>query len=124
MTSKSCLGLPANLAPEMAGKHTDFMRLVRRHDIQMHWIEKGQHWQNFRVEREIGILKTRWQRQMQERGVPSRLWDFGLEYEAELLSCLSRGVDGRTSVRHPTYPNGLIFHFMTWYGISTQSTPQ
>ena len=33
---------------------------------------------------------------MAKKSVPRRLWDFGLVYEAELLSRLSRGRDGRT----------------------------
>jgi hypothetical protein len=33
---------------------------------------------------------------MQKKKVPSWLWDYGLVYEGELLSMMSRGKDGRS----------------------------
>ena len=56
----------------------------------MQWAEKGRSKQNAKAEREIGILKERWQRCMVERDVPQRLWDYGLKYEAEILSRIPR----------------------------------
>ena len=94
--------LTADLAPEMTNKDSDFMKLVRRHEIRMHWIEKGQHYQNHRVEQEIGILKQRWRNRAVDEQIPSRIWDYGLEYEAEILSRMSRGLDGQTGIEQLT----------------------
>ena len=68
----------------------------------MHWTEKGRHNQNHKVEREIGILKARWRRRMIDLNIPARLWDYGLVYEAEILSRTSRGSDGRTGYERLT----------------------
>ena len=68
----------------------------RRMRIQLNHKEKGRYNQSHAAEREIGFLSERWRRRMAKKSVPRRLWDFGLVYEAELLSRLSRGRDGRT----------------------------
>ena len=73
---------------------TDFVKHCRRMRIQLK--EKGRYNQNHAAEREIGFLSERWRRRMAKKSVPRRLWDFGLVYEAELLSRLSRARDGRT----------------------------
>ena len=49
--------LVMGLAPEPSGEHTEWMKMARRHDIDMHWIEKGRKNQNCHAEREIGELK-------------------------------------------------------------------
>ena len=52
--------LVTDLAGELSGPHTEFMKHVRRLKIDIHWCEKGRHQQNHKAEREIGILKQRW----------------------------------------------------------------
>lgn len=86
--------LMTDLASEFFGQHADFVKHCRR--IQLNHKEKGRYNQNHAAEREIGFLSERWRRRMAEKSVPRRLWDFGLVHEAELLSRLLRGRDGRT----------------------------
>ena len=54
--------LTGDLAGELSGPHTKFMRHVRNLRVKMHWAEKGRHNQNHHVEREFGILTARWRR--------------------------------------------------------------
>ena len=88
--------LMTDLASEFSGQHTTFIKHCRRMRIQLNHKEKGRYNQNHAAEREIGFLSERWRRRMAKKSVPRRLWDFGLVYEAELLSRISRGRDGRT----------------------------
>jgi hypothetical protein len=88
--------LRTDLAPELSGKHTQWMKTIRQLGIKLSWSEKGRKNQNHRAEGEIGQLKARWKRRMTEKAVPKRLWDRGLVHEAEIMSLLSRG-DGQRS---------------------------
>lgn len=47
--------------------------------------EKGSGWQN-RAEATIGLLKKRWRQRIVKNNVPTRLWDYALIYDAEILS--------------------------------------
>ena len=114
--------LTADLAGEFSGPNTEFMRHVRQLRIQMHWAEKARHKQNHRVEREIQTLKARWRRRMIDRSIPTRLWDYGLIYESEILSRMSRGSDGRTGYERltgqtPDISEWLDFEFydLVWF---------
>ena len=78
--------LVADQAGEQTGRHTEFARQVQQLHIQMHYTEPGRKNQNHTAEREIGILKTRWKRRMTDANIPTRLWDYGLVYEAEIMS--------------------------------------
>ena len=40
----------------------------------------------------------RWKTHMLELGVPCRLWDYSIEWEAAILSFLARGGDGITGL--------------------------
>ena len=82
--------LIADLAGEQSGENTEFLNQVRHHNIRLHHTEKGCHNQNHLVEREIGILKQCWKNSMSQKCVPSRLWDYGLVYEAEILTRMCR----------------------------------
>ena len=88
--------LMTDQAGEFTGENTEFVKHCRRMRIQLRHKEKGRYNQNHAAEREIGFLSERWRRRMTKKYVPRRLWDFGLVYEAEILSRLSRGRDGRT----------------------------
>ena len=94
------VGIPENLitdgAGEFTGKNTEFVKEARRMRIRMFTTEQGRKTQNHAAEREIGFLAKRWKLRMTKRKVPKRLWDFGLIYEAELLSRMARGEDRRT----------------------------
>jgi hypothetical protein len=66
---------------------------------------------------------------MQEKKVPSRLWDYGLVYEGELLSMISRGKDGRSGHEEVTgntadISKWLAFSFMISYGGGINRTNQ
>ena len=54
-------------------------------------------WQN-KAERYIGTLPRKCKNRMAQLQVPRRLWDYGLVWEAEILSRTASGPDGRTGV--------------------------
>jgi hypothetical protein len=83
-------------ATEFTGRHTDFIKQALQMRIKLHTAEQGRKNQNHAAEREIGFLAKRWKLRMQKKKVPSRLWDYGLVYEGELLSMISHGEDGRS----------------------------
>lgn len=114
------VGIPAlihsDLAASVEGRHTDFQKLVRKLRTRMKYTESGRSNQNHAAEHEIGELKTRWRRRMFKTHCPRRLWDFGLVYEGEILSIMSRGRDGRTgqeeiSGQTPDISEWLDFEF-------------
>jgi hypothetical protein len=94
------VGIPEMLmtdgAGEFTGRYTDFVKHARRMRIKLYTSEQGRKNQNHAAEREIGFLAKRWKLRMQKKKVPTRLWDYGLVYESELLSRMSRGDDGRS----------------------------
>ena len=100
------IGIPENLvtdqAGEFTGKNTLFVREARKMRIRLFHTEKGRKNQNHAAEREIAFLAKRWRLRMAKKKVPKRLWDFGLKYEAEILSRMSRGRDGRTGYEEVT----------------------
>ena len=116
-----------DLASEFSGQHADFVKHCRRMRIQLNHKERGRYSQNHAAEREIGFLSERWRRQMAKKSVPRRLWDFGLVHEAELLSRLSRGRDGRTGYEEvfgqtPSIAEYVDFEFydlVWWWVIKT-----
>jgi hypothetical protein len=70
----------------------------------------------------IGELKRRWKHHMVVRNVPSRLWDYGLRYEAEIMSRTARGPEGRTGIERITGDSVDIsewldfkFYDVVWY---------
>ena len=87
--------LIADQAAEVTGKNTEWMKEVRRLKIKMKWAKAGRKNQNTQAEREIGELKKRWKRRMIQKQMPKRLWDYGLVYEAEILSIISKGTGRR-----------------------------
>ena len=59
---------------------------------------------------------------MINQNIPNRLWDYGLVYEAEILSRMSRGTDGRTGYERltgqtPDISEWLDFSFydLVWF---------
>jgi hypothetical protein len=58
--------------------------------------------QNHVAEWEIGFLLKRWKLRMQKKNVYSRLWDYGLVYEGEMLTRMSRGDDSRSGYEQVT----------------------
>ena len=127
------VGIPenliANLAGEQSGQFTEFLDQCRRLHIHLHYTEKGRKNQNHKAEREIGVLKQRWKDRMASQNVPSRLWDYGLVYEAETLSQMSRAGSDRTGYEILTgeMPNimewlDFSFYDLIWYHVSSYDT--
>jgi len=100
------VGIPEMLttdgAGEFTGKHKDFLKQARRMRIKLHTTEQGRKNQNHAAKREIGFLAKRWKLRMQKKKVPKRLWDYGLVYEGEILSMMSRGSTGRSGYEEVT----------------------
>jgi hypothetical protein len=100
------VGIPETLGmdgvTEFTGKHTDFIKQARRMRIKLHTAEQGRKNQNHAAEWEIGFLSKCWKLRMRKENVYSRLWDYGLVYEGELLTRLSRGDDGRSGYEQVT----------------------
>ena len=71
--------------------------------------------QNHAAEREIGFLANNWRRQMTKKVIPKRLWDFGIFYESELLSILSRGKETRTRYEDVTGQTPEIGEYFDFY---------
>ena len=89
-------------APEIIGPKTEFMREVNRLKIRMKRSEVGRSNQNHAAEREIGELKKRWRNRMLKKKVPTRLWDYGLGYESNILNRIPRGHQQRTGLEMVT----------------------
>ena len=120
------IGIPESIisdqAAETTGNNTDWMKHVRRMGIKMRWAEAGRKNHNTHAEREIGELKKRWKRRMIEKHVPRRLWDYGLVYEAEILSRISRGPGRRPGLEQITGKTidiseytDFTFYDLVWY---------
>ena len=96
------VGIPDSLlsngAPEVVGPRTEFMKEVNRLKIKLKRSEVGRSNQNYSAEREIGELKKRWRNRMLKRKVPTRLWDYGLVYETNILNQIPRGQQQRTGI--------------------------
>jgi hypothetical protein len=108
-------------ASEQTGPKSEFMKAVRRLHIKLRQTEPYTPWQND-AERKIGEVKKRWRHRMITRKVPRRLWDYGLVYEAEILSRMAKGPDGRTGIEQvtgdtPDISEWLDFDFydLVWY---------
>ena len=108
-------------ASEQTGPRSEFMRTVRFLKIKLRQTEPYSPWQND-AERKIGEVKKHWRHRMVKKKVPRRLWDYGLVYEAEIMSRVSRGPDGRTGIEEitgdtPDISEWLDFDFydLVWY---------
>ena len=108
-------------AKEETGPRTEFMKTVRHLRIKLRQTEPYSPWQND-AERKIGDVKKRWRHKMVQRNIPQRLWDYGLVYEADIISRIARGPDGRTGIEEltgdtPDISEWLDFDFydLVWY---------
>jgi hypothetical protein len=70
--------------------------------IKLHKAEQRRKNQNHAAEQEIGFLSKCWKLRMQKKNVYSRLWDYGLVYEGELLTRMACGNDGRSGYEQVT----------------------
>ena len=92
------VGIPDTLVMDLdaaqVGKFTDMQAEIRRLRIKVKYIERGRPSQNHAAEREIGQLKRRWRNRLTSLNIPAALWDYGIVYDAEVLSLLARGSKG------------------------------
>ena len=124
-TLTETVGVPNKIiydgAQEQIGPNSHFQKSMRKHRIQGHQTEPYSQWQN-RAEDSVRELKRRWKRRMIKRRAPKRIWDFGFVYEAEILSRIARGRDGRTGIERITGDSCDIsewvdfeFYDLCWY---------
>lgn len=94
------VGIPSELIMDQAPEQIKgpMMEEARRLRIKIRWTEAGQHPQNYAAEQEILGLKRRWQIKRQQKNIPKRLWDWCLVREAEIMSIIARGKDGRPGI--------------------------
>ena len=78
-------------AGKFTGRNTEFVKHAMRISMQPQNSEQGGQNHNHTSEHEIGLLAKCWRRRIINKVITKRLWDFGLVYEAELLSIISRG---------------------------------
>jgi hypothetical protein len=120
------VGVPTDIRTDLAsyftGRDTDFLKEVRRLRIKITYAEKGRHNQNHAAEREIRDLKRRWHNKMTGKRAPKRLWDYGIVHQAEIMSRMARGGNGRTGYEDvigetPDISEWLDFDFydLVWY---------
>ena len=67
------------------GEGTEFMKSIKKHSINWNVTEPYSHCQNW-AEYGIKNFKLKWKSTMQRKGLSPRLWDYGTEHDAELLS--------------------------------------
>ena len=119
------IGIPNQIiydgAQEQIGPKSYFQKTMQHYRIHGHQVEPYSPWQN-RAEDSIRELKRRWKRRMIKRRAPKRVWDFGMVYEAEILSRISRGHDQRTGLERLTGDTCDIsewidfeFYDLCWY---------
>jgi hypothetical protein len=93
------VGIPREIivdgANELVGRGSEFQKVARHYHIKVHQTEAYTPRQN-RAEYVIGELKRRWRNSLVNKNVPKRLWDYGIRYQAEIMSRIARGPEQRT----------------------------
>ena len=119
------VGIPETIfsdgAKEEVGPNSKFTKRMQELHISSRNSEAYSQWQNC-CENTIGKLKARWKLRMVRRRVPSRLWDRGLVWEAEIMSRMASGVEKRTAMERLTGDTNDIsewtdfeFYDLVWY---------
>ena len=96
-------GVPEKLtfdgSKEQTGKNTEFMKQIRKNDIDFHVIEPERHNQN-PAEGVIREIRRKWLRTMVRKRVPRKFWDYGARWTCETMQrTYSR--DGRLDASVP-----------------------
>ena len=90
-------GVPEDLtfdgSKEQNGKNTEFMKQIRRHNINFHVSEPDHHNQN-PVEGVIRELRRKWFRTMVRKRIPEQFWDYGLRWVSEISSMTHTAAGG------------------------------
>ena len=94
------VGIPRKIvfdgAAEQAGPNTDFMRLIRRNQVDWHVTEPYSPWQN-KAEGAIRELKRNMRRLRIKKKIPRRLWNYLLRYTCDIMNLTAKGREGRTN---------------------------
>ena len=106
---------------EQCGKKTEFMKNVRKYDINYHITEPDRPNHNF-AEGVIREIRKKWLRVMVKKRVPQRLWDYGLRWVCDIqnrTSNTARGLNGRCPLERVTgesvdISEYLDFGFYEW----------
>ena len=120
------VGIPDHLVTdgvtEFTGKGTEFVKEAHHMRIHLHTTKQGQKNQNHAAEHEIGMLAKHWKLHMAKKNVPKCLWDFGLVYEAKIMSRMAHGSDNHTGYEEvmrqmPNISKWLDFEFydLVWW---------
>ena len=72
-------------ALEMVGKHTEFKKQVRKHNIKTHVSEADLHNQS-PAEGVVREVRKKWYRVMFKKRVPKIYWDYGMRWVCETMS--------------------------------------
>jgi len=89
--------LTTDMAPAFVGRLTKFRKNLTADRVKFTNSESGRKNQNYAAEAEIGMLRRKWRRMKQQRGIPDRLWSFGMKHIASISQFLPRGRNGRSS---------------------------
>ena len=71
-------------AAEQTGRKTTFMQQVMKHHIDIHLTDPERYNQSG-VEGVIREIRKKWLWVMMKRGVPKRLWDYGLRWVVKIM---------------------------------------
>ena len=90
-------GVPDRLvfdgSKEQTGKNTEFMKQIRKNNIDFHVAEAERHNQN-PAEGVIREIRKKWFRVMVRKQVPRRLWDYGMRWVCETMQRTSTTAGG------------------------------
>ena len=99
---------------EQTGPNTEFMKYIRKYDIDYHIIQPHQPNQN-RAEGVIREVRRRWFRVVRQQNVPHRLWDFGSKWCCDVMNRTVNSVyelGGRTPLEQVTGETPDISEYM------------
>ena len=119
------IGVPTRMhvdnAKEMTGPKTKWMELIRDCNVTQTTTEPNSPWQN-RAETEIKELKKEVSRTMNRTNAPKCLWDFCMEYRADIRCRVAHPrfqLKGRTPYEHVTGDTPDISEWIehSWYDL-------
>ena len=98
---------------EQTGPNTYFQKVITKNHINTHKNEAET--QKFNCAKDsIRELKRRWKQRIIRRRAPKRIWDFGIVWEAQILSRMARHNNDFTGMERITGNtvdiNGLVYH--------------
>jgi hypothetical protein len=99
------IGVPSDLctdgAAELTGQSSEWRKLCRELRVKTRESKPYTQKQD-QAETYIRELKKRWKHKMATKGIHARLWDHGCAHQAETMSRIATGRDGRTGIERVT----------------------